>query len=74
MSCVRVGGLCILEHSSNHGPQKTSDLDPFGADIVHLPYLVLTWGMGRYGLRELLKAPKHADKLKYLYYLIIQRL
>ncbi len=41
MSCLRVGGLCILEHSSAHGPQATSVSDPFGADLVQMPYLIL---------------------------------
>jgi hypothetical protein len=74
MSCIKKGGLCILEHSSLHGPSGASELDPFGADIVQMPYLITMWGKGEYVVRELLKAPKKNESVKYLYFIIIQRL
>ena len=73
MSCVRKSGLCILEHSDLHGPSGTSELDPFGADIVQMPYLITTWGAGKYGVREIIKAPRRNLSVNYLYFLIIQR-
>jgi hypothetical protein len=73
MSCVRKGGLCILEHSSEHSPCGASELDPFGADITLMPYLITTWGGGRYGVRELIEAPKKIDSVKYLSFIVIQR-
>ena len=73
MSCLRAGGLCILEHSSAHGPQATSDTDPFGAEIFQMPYLILTWGQGKYGIRQLMQAPAKYDRLEYLNYIVIQR-
>ena len=30
MSCLRPGGLCIIEHSSRHEAQAANELDPFG--------------------------------------------
>ncbi len=58
MSCLRPGGICILEHSDAHSSQKgSSELDPFGAHLVQMPYLVLKWGAGRYSVREILLAP-----------------
>jgi hypothetical protein len=73
MSCVRPGGVCILEHTASHTPAKTSQLDPFGADLTMMPFLVLTWGKGRYSVRELLTAPATRDRLRYIHFLVIQR-
>lgn len=73
MSCIRTGGLCIIEHSSLHGPSGASELDPFGADITLMPYLITTWGKGKYGVRELLEAPKLHENLRYLYFVVIQK-
>ena len=73
MNCVRKGGLCIIEHSSNHGLENTSDLDPFGAHIVQMPYLILTWGKGNYGVREIFQAPSKPNRIKYIYHIIIQK-
>ena len=73
MSCVRKGGLCFLEHSSLHGPSAVSELDPFGADIVQMPYLITMWGRGKYGVRELLTAPRKSNSAKYLHFIVIQR-
>jgi hypothetical protein len=74
MSCVRPGGLCILEHSNFHAPEGTCELDPFGADIVTMPYLISTWGKGKYVVRELIEAEKKKEDLLYLYFIVIQRL
>lgn len=73
MSCVRPGGLCIIEHSSFHGPSGASLLDPFGADLVQMPYLIALWGKGTYGVRELLPAPSKSEKLAYLCFIVIQK-
>ncbi len=62
MRCLKPGGLCILEHSTRHGPEGASELDPFGADLFVLPYLVLRWGRGRYAVRELLDAPRSKSR------------
>lgn len=72
MSCVRPGGVCILEHSSAHGPRGTSELDPFGADIREMPFLITTWGKGRYGVREIVAAPEKFEALQYMYFIVIQ--
>lgn len=73
MSCVRPGGLCILEHSSKHDPSGVNELDPFGAHIAMMPYLITKWGQGRYGVRELLEAPVQDESVADLSFLVIQR-
>jgi hypothetical protein len=83
MSCLKKGGLCILEHSSDNSPAITSTLDPFRADLIVMPYLITTWGEGRYCVRQLIKAPHRNTELEtqrmkytldYLYFIVIQRL
>ena len=81
MSCVRKGGVCIIEHSSLHGPSAATELDPFGADIYYMPYLITLWGNGNYGVRQILKAPQKNDQIAkhfgvsidYLYFIVIQK-
>jgi len=70
MGCLKPGGVCILEHTSDH--ERANELDPFGADISLMPYLILTWGKGRYCVRELLDAPTKPDAIKYIKYLVLQ--
>lgn len=71
MSCVRAGGLCIIEHSSGH--EGSSELDPFGAGLPLMPYLILKWGQGRYGIRELIEAPSKGIYVDYLYFIVVQK-
>lgn len=71
MSCIRKGGVCFLEHTSGH--ESATHLDPFGAHIAMMPYLILRWGKGRYFVREILDAPSKADALTYVRFIVIQR-
>lgn len=73
MSCVKKNGLCILEHSSHHATSAASDEDPFKAELALMPYLILTWGQGKYGVRELLRAPSKSEKLEFLSFIVIQK-
>lgn len=73
MSCVKPGGICILEHSTLHSPSGANELDPFGAELVVMPYLITTWGKGKYYVREILAAPEKNESLGYLNYIVIQR-
>jgi hypothetical protein len=72
MSCLRPGGIAIIEHSSLHEPEGASELDPFGADIVQMPYLITTWGRGRYGVRELLTAPVKSPNVRHVHFVVVQ--
>ena len=68
MSCIHDGGMCIIEHTSGH--ERASELDPFGASISLMPYLILIWSEGKYCVTEILTAP--VKKQAYVNYLIIQ--
>ncbi|MBI5446214.1 MAG: hypothetical protein HY900_33995 [Deltaproteobacteria bacterium] len=71
MSCVKPGKICIIEHTSDH--EKACELDPFGALITQMPYLVLSWGKGRFFVREILSAPSKLDSVAFTQFLVIQR-
>ena len=68
MSCLRDGGVCIIEHTSGH--EKSSKLDPFGASIYLMPYLILNWSNGKYCVTNILNAP--TQEHSYVNYLIIE--
>jgi hypothetical protein len=78
MSCIRPGGLCIIEHSNMHDTMGASELDPFGASINLMPYLVAIWSKGKYAVREILDAPNdaavrpHQKEQRYLKFIVIQ--
>jgi hypothetical protein len=77
MSCVRKGGVCILEHTSSC--ERATELDPFGAHVAQMPYLVLQWAKGKFCVREIIaapsrKAPVKGGETRYSYFLVIQRL
>jgi hypothetical protein len=72
VDCVRIGGLCLIEHTSAHRASKSSELDPFGADLSIMPYLILMWAKGRYGVRDLIEAPsKKEDRETHI--IVIQK-
>jgi hypothetical protein len=62
MRCLVPGGLCLIEHSSRHGPAGASELDPFGAELVEMPYLVARWGKGAFSVRDIIDLPKSKSK------------
>jgi hypothetical protein len=72
MSCLRPGGICILEHATASEPQYTSDLDPFGASLLIMPYLILKWGKGTFHVQQILDAPALQRKMGYTSFLIIR--
>ena len=73
MSCVKSGGICIIEHTSKHSPLSANQLDPFGAHLVVMPYLIARWGKGQYGVHELVEAPAKRDNTDYVCFIIVKR-
>ncbi len=73
MSCIKSGGLCILEHTDAHSPKGANELDPFGAHLMQMPFLIAKWGAGKYSVREILKAPTKAGNVDYVAFIVVQR-
>jgi SAM-dependent methyltransferase len=57
MKTLKPGGICILQHSKDHSPDSVNELDPFGAALEILPYLILEWGEGKFSVREIIESP-----------------
>ncbi len=57
METLKPDGICVIQHSFEHTPETASELDPFGASLEILPYLVLEWGGGKYSVREIIESP-----------------
>jgi hypothetical protein len=73
MSCLKPNGICIIEHSSADEPDYASNLDPFGASLWIMPYLVLEWSKGAFSVREILDAPASKRNIAYTKFLIIMK-
>jgi len=73
MSSVRSGGVCILEHTDHHETNSSRELDPFGAYLIQMPLLISRWGAGKYGVREVLKAPAKNGAVKFVACIIIEK-
>ncbi|MEL7028204.1 MAG: methyltransferase domain-containing protein [Pseudomonadota bacterium] len=72
MSCLKPGGLCLIEHSSWDEPEYVDAMDPFGASLSLLPYLILEWGEGKFAAREIVDLPVVRKGLAYLKVIVIQ--
>ena len=49
------GGLIFIEHTMFHSASGASEMDPFGAHPMVMPYLFFEWGRGKYQLEDILK-------------------
>jgi hypothetical protein len=49
------GGMIFIEHTMFHSPSGASEMDPFGAHPMIMPYLFFDWGRGKYQLADILK-------------------
>jgi hypothetical protein len=69
--CLKKGGLCIIEHSSGH--EKARKLDPFGAQIQVMPYLITTWLHGKCGVVDVVDAPVLRKGHSYSKFIMLQK-
>ncbi len=50
-------GRIYIEHTMAHSPHHASEMDPFGAHPIAMPYLFFVWGRGCYRLDAILELP-----------------
>ena len=48
-------GLLFIEHTMAHSASGASEMDPFGAHPMAMPYLIFKWGRGKYKLVDILE-------------------
>lgn len=63
-------GLIFIEHTTGHMPAEASEMDPFGAHPMLIPYLFFEWGKDKYRLEEIIK-PEHRKSKKFLIWLFV---
>lgn len=73
MKCLKPEGICILEHTDLHGVRGVTDLDPFGAELIIMPYLILEWGKGSFSVRKILDAPIKRDDVSTINFIVIKK-
>jgi len=73
MKCLKNEGVCIIEHTSLHSPEGATVLDPFGATIEYMPYLISRWGCRSFGIYEILEAPQKGDAVSYNYFIVLKK-
>lgn len=71
MNCLTDNGVCIIEHSS--GDERSTELDPFGVQLMNMAYITTLWGKGKYSIKEIFDAPKKDYRIKYMKYFILQK-
>ena len=59
---IRPGGRIYIEHTMGHSAQHASEMDPFGAHPMVMPYLIFQWGRGAYRLDDIIEIPSKANK------------
>ena len=71
ISCLRKGGLCIIEHTSSH--ENSNATDPFGATLSKMPFLILSWGRGKFFPIEIIYAPGIRGEKEYTSFIIVKQ-
>ena len=57
-------GLLFIEHTMSHSASGASEMDPFGAHPLIMPYLFFEWGRGKYRLVDIIR-PLHKKHEKF---------
>lgn len=71
IASLRPGGLCFLASGKAH--RWATELDPFGASIDILPYLLLKWSRGSLAVVDLLEGPATMKRGARPFYLVLAR-
>lgn len=74
ISCLRRNGLCIIEYVDyKEGIIDHTAADAFRTTLQFLPYLVLMWADGRYGVTRIVNTPKMKNGTLYQVMVVIER-
>lgn len=55
ISCLRPGGILLLEHSDRHHPEGATKVDPFGITLADLVLFITRLGRGKFWVHEILE-------------------
>lgn len=66
-------GRIYIEHTMAHSASGASEMDPFGAHPMCMPYLFFKWGRGKYHLAEILELGPKANNGKDVWMFVLAR-
>ncbi|MGG5807767.1 hypothetical protein [Falsiroseomonas sp. CW058] len=74
-SCLRVGGVMLLEHTRQHRPEATNAMDPFGIGRDELAAFLDHVGRGAFRVREVIADPpfQPAAHLEELSFVVVEK-
>jgi SAM-dependent methyltransferase len=55
VSCLRPGGMLLLEHSDRHQPEGATKVDPFGITLAELVLFITRLGAGSFWVQRILE-------------------
>ena len=58
---IKNDGYIFIEHTLYHRPQDASEMDPFGAHPMIMPYLFFKWGRGKYYLKDIIEIDRKSN-------------
>jgi SAM-dependent methyltransferase len=75
-SCLRTGGVMLLEHTRQHRPQAVNEMDPFGIDRAEFVDFLDHIGHGAFRVREVIAELPYqpAPHLEELSFVIVEKL
>ena len=73
MTCLRPGGVCVLEHASDHEPVNVRAMDPFKVQLAKFVGLLNEWGSGDFRVREVVPTPVRHSEADAQHLIVIQR-
>jgi hypothetical protein len=69
-------GRIYIEHTMVHSAMRASEMDPFGAHPMAMPYLLFNWGKGNFRLSDILTGKKKATaggKVRDFWIFVLER-
>ncbi|TAK54401.1 MAG: class I SAM-dependent methyltransferase [Gammaproteobacteria bacterium] len=67
------GGHIYIEHTMQHSAAGASEMDPFGAHPMCMPYLFFQWGRGLYRLVDILEPGPKRNNRKPVWMFVLER-
>jgi hypothetical protein len=60
-------GVLFIEHTMAHSASGASEMDPFGAHPMVVPYLLFTWGRDEYRLVDIIEFPHRVKNYVWIF-------
>ncbi len=70
---LRRSGRIYIEHTMSHSASGASEMDPFGAHPMCMPYLFHKWGKGRYRLADIIEGTAKTNNGKEAWIFVLSR-